>query len=267
MTAYRFCRPDDIPRLVEAVEACWRPHFPGTPPLTVDGFRREMKELDLWPSNCMIALAGDDPVAVVTATKRDQAVLIRRVGVHPGHLRRGHARHVLTSLSQKLAVLGPPRLLAEVAADLGPAQRLFEALGYERETVLADLEREVAVAAAGDPVPEEVASPVPAAELLASVELPPAPAWERTPQTLSQRAERLAGLAAAGERVEAWLVYDPEPGPGPVEIWGAGWAEREPGTGLLALLLRALAQRTGRDLRLPRLAAGEPLAADRKSVV
>ena len=78
MPSYRFCRPDDIPLLVRAVEECFRPHFAAggaragaAPPgfahaMTLERFRREMKEVDLWPSSCLVALAGDDPLAVLT---------------------------------------------------------------------------------------------------------------------------------------------------------------------------------------------------------
>jgi hypothetical protein len=227
-----------------------------------------MKELDLWPSNSMVALAGSEPVAVITATKREDAVAIRRLGVHPEHLRQGHGRHLLTSLSQKLAVLGPPRLVAEVPAALAPARALFEGLGYRVAATLGDPVRDVATAAAGDPVPAELAAPVAAVELLATADLPPVPAsaaggaasraWERGARTVRQRAERLAGLVAATpERVEAWLLYDPAGEPGPVDVWAAGWRAEAPGELLFTLLLRALAQRSGRSQRLPRLAPGE----------
>ena len=65
MVAYRFCRPDDIPLLVTAVNRCYDAHFGGHDLLTVDDFRREMREVHLWPSNCMVALAGDEPVVAV----------------------------------------------------------------------------------------------------------------------------------------------------------------------------------------------------------
>ena len=51
MVAYRFCRPDDMPLICEAVNTCFKVHFPGTPILDVEGLRREVKELDVWISN------------------------------------------------------------------------------------------------------------------------------------------------------------------------------------------------------------------------
>ncbi len=136
MVAYRFCRPDDIPLLVSAVNRCYDVHFPGEAPLTVDGFRREVREERLWPSNCMVATAGDEPVAVVLGTKTPHEVHVRRIGVAPGHQRRGHGRHLLESLGSKLAVLGPPRLVAEVPAVLAEARAFFAALGWSEETTI-----------------------------------------------------------------------------------------------------------------------------------
>jgi len=148
VVAYRFCRPDDIPLLVSAVNRCYDVHFPAAPPLTVDGFRREVREERLWPSNCMVATAGDEPVAVVLGTKAPQEVHVRRIGVAPGHQRRGHGRHLLESLGSKLAVLGPPRLVAEVPAVLTEARAFFAALGWRGETTLESDEASAAADAA-----------------------------------------------------------------------------------------------------------------------
>ncbi len=217
MPSYRFCRPDDLPLLVRAVADCWHVHFPAEPPPSAESFRREMKELDLWPSSCMVALGGAggrEPVAVAIGTRRETEVAVLRVGVRPDHQRRGHASHLLTSLSQKLAVLGPERLIAEVPPGMPAAEALLAAVGYQREATLTDwtLDGEALAALTADPVPEGVASPVPVAALAAAgaLELPPGLAWERQRRTLVQRGDRLGGLAIAGpDRVEAWLVYEP----------------------------------------------------------
>lgn len=264
MASYRFCRPDDLPLLVHAVADCWHVHFPAEPPPSAASFRREMKELDLWPSSCMVALGGAggrEPVAVAIGTRRETEVAVLRIGVRPDHQRQGHASHLVTSLSQKLAVLGPERLIAEVPPGMPAGEGLLASVGYEPEAALTDwtLEGEALAALAADPVPEEVAAPVTVAELAAAgaLELPPGLAWERQRRTLIQRGERLEALALAGsERVEAWLVCEPTV-EAPIDVWGAGAADPARAEALLRLLFRALAARTGRPLRLPRLGEGE----------
>ena len=99
MASYRFCRSDDIALLVEAHNACYRVHFPDLPRLTVEGFKQAIREIDLWTSSCMVALAGADPIAVLLATKREAEALVYRIGVHPDHPRQGHGRHLLSSLA------------------------------------------------------------------------------------------------------------------------------------------------------------------------
>lgn len=264
MTSYRFCRPDDIPLLVEAVNRCYDVHFPDAERMTVELFRREMKELDLWPSNSMLALGGsggDEPIAVSLATKREREVLVSRVGVRPDHLSRGHGRHLVTSLGQKLAVLGPPRLIAEVPRTLPVAEAFLAAVGFDEEAELADWRRPQGPTGVAE-VPDELITQIDAAELLAAI--PPveddAVAWERRRRTLVQQAERLGAAAIASlERVEAWVLYLPSDDG--VEVMGAGTAPEAGGPErrelLLGLLLRWLAARTSGGMTLPKLAAGE----------
>ena len=117
MSSYRFCRTDDMQLLADAYNACYRPHFDGLAEMTVERFKGLIRELDLWCSSCMVASdEAGRPIGVLLAGKREQEKenLIWAVGTHPDHLRQGHARHLMTSLSSKLAILGPPRLLAEL---------------------------------------------------------------------------------------------------------------------------------------------------------
>lgn len=260
MPSYRFCRPDDIPILVRAIDECWGVHFPGTPPMTVERFRREMKELDLWPSSCMIALTDTDPIAVLTGTKREGETLVSRIGVRPGEERRGHASHLLTSLGQKLAVLGPPRLIAEVPAALPDAVAFFESQGWRREATFTDWRRE---ASAGNvpTLPGGLATEVTVDDLASAgaLEVAEGVAWERTRESLLGRKERLRGYAVVGpERVEVWLlVLPPEEGEArPAEVLGFGAAEaaRRP---LVGALLRHAVSRAGGDLRIAKLSEGE----------
>lgn len=259
MSAYRFCRPDDLPLLVRAVNECFVPYFPGSTKLTVEDFRREMKELDLWPSNSMVAMLGEEPIAVLTATKRPREVLVARVGVHRDHRRRGHGSHVLTSLSQKLAVLGPPRLVAEVPGGRPDLDAFFTAAGWSREALLTDWVRPPGELP--EPVPEGLVIPVTVEDLEAHGALAVAEgaAWERSRETLLQRRGRLAGLAIASpERFEAWLLVEEAEPRGEVEVWGAGCADPARREALLGVLLRELLHRHPEsEVRFPKLLADE----------
>ena len=86
----------------------------------------------------MVAFSGSDPIGVLIGAKRPSGTLVHKIAVHPDHQRQGHGRHLLDSLSSKLAILGPPRIVAEVPETLAPACRLFSASGYVQEALLTD---------------------------------------------------------------------------------------------------------------------------------
>ena len=138
MTAYRFCRSDDIALLVDALNRCWSPYFPDEPPMTPAAFKRSIRDLQVWCSSCMVAFSGSDPIGVLIGAKRPSGTLIHKIAVHPDHRRQGHGRHLLDSLGSKLAILGPPRIIAEVPESLVPACELFRASGYVQEAFLTD---------------------------------------------------------------------------------------------------------------------------------
>jgi len=277
--AYRFCRPDDIPRLVRAVHECFEPHFPELEPLTVESFRREMQEISLWPSNCLLAIGsageigedgatgsgsddGDRAVGVLTATKREHEVLITRVGVRPGHRRRGHGSHLLTSLSQKLAVLGPPRLVAEVPTRRDDLLAFFTACGYRREATYTDWRRPPGPPPEL-PVKEDLVIRVDVQGLLDAglLEVPAGVAWERTRETLVGREERLHGIALADvSTVAAWLLMLEEPD-APPEVHGI-WVDDEFDEEFIEILyemcLRYVVRlMPEREIRCPKLLPGE----------
>lgn len=208
MASYRFCRTDDIRLLVSAHEACYRPHFPDLPPFTVEQFRSAARELGLWAGSCMIACEGTEPIAVLLAARRDAASLVWRIGVRPGFGRRGHGRHLLTSLRAKQAILGPPRLLVEVPREQGGACAFFEACGFRREVEYTDF----VLRGPGPTVPSsDLPIPVTLDDLRASGAIDPqAPrSWCRSPAALLARHERIAGWAVASdERIEAYLLYE-----------------------------------------------------------
>lgn len=167
----------------------------------------------------MVAFAGSDPIGVLVGAKRTSATLIHRIAVHPDHLRQDHGRHLLTSLSSKLAILGPPRIIAEVRDTLGPACALFNACGFVEEARLTDyMLSEVGSRRAGANRVEGLVIPVTIDDLAANGLLgPPSPSasaglvqtcWERSVETLTARKADIEGLAVASdERIEAFILY------------------------------------------------------------
>jgi GNAT superfamily N-acetyltransferase len=211
MSAYRFCRTDDVGLLVDALNRCWAPYFPDEPPVTPASFKWSIRHLQVWCSSCMVAFAGADPIGVLIGAKRPAGTLIHKIAVHPDHRREGHGRHLLTSLSSKLAILGPPRMIAEVPETLTAGRELFRACGYVQEAVLTDyvLQREEeeqdGPEAAGFVIPVTVDDLV-ANGLLG--EAVPQICWERSLETLTARKNDIAGLAVASdERIEACLLF------------------------------------------------------------
>ena len=86
----------------------------------------------------MVAFSGPDPIGVLIGAKRPSGTLVHTIAVHPDHRRQGHGRHLLASLGSKLAILGSPRIVAEVPETLAPACELFSASGYVQEALLTD---------------------------------------------------------------------------------------------------------------------------------
>ena len=237
MSSYRFCRTDDIRLLVEAWNRC-APEGGAT----VDGFKREIRELGVWCSSCMVAFDGADPVGVLIGCKRPPETLVLRLAVHPDHRRRGHARHLLTSLSAKLAILGPPRLVAEIPEANAPARALFQACGWREDARFVDLSFEPASAQ----VPAGLVHEANYEEVKDTFASPEGRAWERTSPTLEARAVRLRGLVVAGaERVDASVLHE----------GGVAWAihyERDAaGEAALRAILGEVARREGRSVSIP----------------
>ena len=196
-----------MPLLVDAYRRAYAPHFDPPPALDVPGLKAWIRELDLWCSSCAVAQEGTEPIGVVLGAKRPTQTLVIAVGVHPEHVRRGHGRHLLTSLSSKLAILGPPELVAEVPADDARANAFFAACGYEAGARFRDFTLEVV------PSPAQQSAavvPVTLGELVANEAVPPSPPrpWARAHEALLRRADGLSGLALASpDRIEAWLLW------------------------------------------------------------
>jgi hypothetical protein len=184
--------------------------------MTPAEFKRSIRDLQVWCSSCMVALAGPDPIGVLIGAKRPSATLVHKIAVPPDHQRQGHGRHLLTSLGSKLAILGPPRILAEVPETSGAARRLFAACGYVEDAVLTDyvLDNDAEITR-HERAPLDTARrmviPVTIDDLVANGLLDVSPGqvcWERSVETLMARKAEIEGLAIASEeRIEAYLLY------------------------------------------------------------
>ena len=211
MSAYRFCRTDDIGLLVDALNRCWAPYFPEESPATPASFKRSIRDLQVWCSSCMVAFSGSDPIGVLIGAKRPSSTLIHKIAVHPDHRRQGHGRHLLASLSSKLAILGPSRIVAEVTETLAPARELFSASGYLEEARLTDYVLPLDARASAAPAQGALLIPVTVDDLAANGLLGNTDqqvCWQRSVETLMARKDEIAGLAVASdERIEACLLY------------------------------------------------------------
>ena len=184
--------------------------------MTPAAFKRSIRDLQVWCSSCMVAFSGADPIGVLIGAKRASGTFIHKIAVHPDHRRQGHGRHLLASLGSKLAILGPPRIVAEVPETLAAARELFSASGYVLEAVLTDyvLERP-ALSERGDAARVEgFVIPVTVDDLAANGllgEADPQVCWERSVETLTARKDDVAGLAVASdERIEAYILHTKE---------------------------------------------------------
>ncbi len=257
MSAYRFCRTDDIGLLVDALNRCWAPYFPEEPPMTPAAFKQSIRRLQVWCSSCMVAFAGSDPIGVLIGAKRPSGTLVHKIAVHPDHRRQGHGRHLLTSLGSKLAILGPPRMIAEVPEALTTACELFSASGYVQEAVLTDYvlhgpalsEHGKAMRVEGFVIPVTVDDL--AANGLLDAPDPPV-CWERSVEALTARKDEIAGLAVASdERIEAYVLYL-----GDGEIVSLRTCVDDGGAGVKQLLSRLRAQGM-ETLRFPKVHPAE----------
>lgn len=279
MTAYRFCRTDDIALLVDALNRCWAPYVPDEPPMTPAAFKRSIRDLQVWCSSCMVAFSGADPIGVLIGAKRPSGTLVHRIAVHPDHRRQGHGHHLLASLGSKLAILGPPRMIAEVPEALAPACELFSASGFVQEALLTDYvllrEEDDArdVPAMSDERDGRFVIPVTVDDLAANGLLGEADSqacWKRSAETLTARKADIAGLAVASdERIEAYLLYL-TCGAGPEGVAEAEPRARSPDVEIVSLccfiedggarltqLLFRLRARGARTIRFPKVHPAE----------
>lgn len=203
----------------------------------------------------MVAFAGPDPIAVLIGAKRSSATLIHKIAVHPDHIRQGHGRHLLTSLSSKLAILGPPRIVVEVPESLTPARALFAASGYAEEGRLIDYVLNLTEIEA--PPTIGLVIPITIEDLAANglFENAEVRAWARSVETLTARKEYLAGLAVASdERIEAYLLYEKDDAA--AKIMSLRSLTDDGGARLKQLLVSLRSQEVT-NLRFPKVHPGE----------
>jgi GNAT superfamily N-acetyltransferase len=131
MPLYRFCRPEDIPLIVQALNACYEVHWPQRPAVTVAQFREEMGLISLWPSNTMVVLEDKDPIGVIVGTKRPYGCWIAKLGVRSDHQRQGIGRYIVEALIRKLSIIGPRVISVDVPVNNGVAAAFFASLGFE----------------------------------------------------------------------------------------------------------------------------------------
>ncbi len=265
--------------------------------MTPAGFKRSIRDLQVWCSSCMVAFSGSDPIGVLIGAKRPSGTLVHQIAVHPDHRRQGHGRHLLASLGSKLAILGPPRMIAEVPETLAPACGLFGAGGYVQEALLTDyvLDREENPSTRAE-LPRSLRAgdhdggfviPVTIDDLAANGllgEADPQVCWNRAVETLTARKEDIAGLAVASdERIEAYVLYvnggvDPEgnaevgprasaPTRGPHDAFRASWGGTaeivslrtfiDDGGAVLKQLLTGVRARGMRTFRFPKVHPAE----------
>ena len=206
--------------------------------MTPAAFKRSIRDLQVWCSSCMVAFSGADPIGVLIGAKRPSGTLVHKIAVHPDHRRQGHGRHLLASLSSKLAILGPPRIIAEVPETFAPACELFSASGYVQEALLTDyvLQRDEndwrEVGGMSDDHDGRFVIPVTVDDLAANGLLGedhPRTCWDRSVETLAARKEDIAGLAVASdERIEAYVLHGPGGFAPPASAEASAWLAEAP---------------------------------------
>ena len=102
---------------------------PNIPAMTVTQFREEMGLISLWPSNTMVVLENNDPIAVIVGTKRPYGCWIAKLGVRSDHQRQGIGRYIVEALTRKLSIIGPRVISVDVPVDNEGAAGVLQAFG------------------------------------------------------------------------------------------------------------------------------------------
>ena len=266
MPSFRFCRPDDIPELVDAVNRTYLVHFPHRSPMTEAAFKREVKKVDLWTSSCMLATEDGAPIGVLIAAKRPRASVILRLGIHPKFQGLGYGSHLLDSLKNKMRVLGPSLLTVELEETNLLMRSFFERRGYGVMGRFVDFEsREVFVEVG----PTELIQEIDIRDIgdrhlrmpTGSTEGEEDPlAWIRQTETLRNGREQLMGYGIPDlDEIVAYLFVR-EAGVRTervVELVALGCREDADASLLFRILLGNLSRTHREKIRIPRLSERE----------
>lgn len=250
MASFRFCRPDDIHLLVEAINDCFVVHFPELSLMTVQAFKKEIRELDLWCSSCMVALHNKQPIGVLIVAKRETGSSILRIGMHPEHMGLEYGTHLLTSLKDKMAILGPPLLSVEIPEDQTQFISFFEKQGYHFQQSYTDftLTRQL-----HPPEYSEMIIPVTLEDIenQNTVELLPNEdqlAWNRSLKTLAKQSD-ISGIGIPSvDGIVAFLFYR-SIGHGRIEIMRMGFINKTEALWLETLLRHLSNQQNTNEAR------------------
>jgi ribosomal protein S18 acetylase RimI-like enzyme len=251
MASYRFCRPDDIGLLIEAINSCSDAQW------DFEYFKQQMYEIDLWPGWCAVATHDDHAIAVVMTAKRPGHAHIQQLATHPKHQREGHASHLLNSLQQKLAILAPDTVMdATIPEDREDLREFFEKQGYTARGTYVDYHATIqgrgTTSAAGQ-TDAVLVTPITVPDVadLHFFQNTPTLALDRTARTLTQRSKLLRGLGIPSvEGYLAYLLYRPESH----EIVGLGCDAAREALQMYKILFAAL---DAGDWTLPKVAASE----------
>ena len=193
MPSYRFCRPDDLGLIVQAINRCCRIHESDTPEMTEERLKTHMTLFAVRPGNCMVALERHQPVAAVISTRRGGEAWIQTLGCQPAFQRRGVASQLVEALVRKIAIQRTEDIAVDVPEDNEAALQFFQSVGFEERGRLVTLEGQAA---------SPVGSPAKAVQALAADVLPEHEAfhafptcWERSADSLTGYGELLQGCA------------------------------------------------------------------------
>jgi len=256
MASYRFCRPDDIPRLVRAVNDCAPVVDQNTDQWSDETFKKYINQLDLWPGYCSLAVNDQHSACVLLSCKRPGKIQLLELRTNPDSLRRGHAAHLVTSLKDKVSIVAPDSYIeAIVPTHRSDLMGLFGALDFflEGESLFdfecthfnfSTISTEIVVQAEID-------------ELAENFEFKKCLNWERELKSLISTKKEIKVLAVAGiEGYMAYLAYKMTPD-GKIAIVSMGQLDQPVKTIFYAMLVNKLIKDIGESIVIPKITETE----------